>query len=142
MDEILARMEEEPCKGTRTRRILHEAHVTITSDKDILTARQIGRQIAVRFGFRGSDPTLIAAAISELGRDLLCWATPGGIVLRLIADKLRLGIEVVAADEGAGTLDWTPGAPGLAAARRLMDECEMIARLGAGTIVIGRKWRR
>ena len=48
-------------------RILHEVRVTITSDKDIVTARQSGRQMAAESGFRSADSTFIAAAISEIG---------------------------------------------------------------------------
>ena len=41
-----------------------ELAVPIASDSDILTARQLGRQVAALTGFGEGDQTVIAAAIS------------------------------------------------------------------------------
>src|SRR5258708_33100998 len=55
--------------------------VAIRSDADIVTARQQGRALAQGIGFATSDLTMIATAISELGRNILQYAGSGGIVL-------------------------------------------------------------
>jgi serine/threonine-protein kinase RsbT len=134
-------------------RILGEVRVMITSDRDILTARQRGRQVAEESGFSSSDPTLIATAISELARNIVYYATRGEIVLRRIERALKQGIEVVAVDEGPGIPDVslamgegysTSGrvGSGLAGVRRLMDEFEIISRCSSGTTVTIRKWKR
>jgi len=136
----------------RPPRILNEVRITITSDKDIVTARQSGRQMAAESGFRSADSTFIAAAISEIGRTIGCLATRGEIILRLIDNELKQGVEVVAVAEGPGTpelaLEMQDGYStshglglSLAGVRQLMDECEVISRGGTRTVVISRKWK-
>lgn len=134
-------------------RIRDEVRVTVTSDRDIVTASRRGRQIAEGSGFAASDPTLIATAISELARNIFWYATQGEIILRLIENGSREGIEVVALDEGPGIHDVslamqagysTSGSLGLGlpGIRRLMDEFKIISRVGEGTTVTVRKWKR
>ena len=48
-----------------------ELCVPIKSDSDIVEARQKGRALAIQLGFSGSDPTVIAAAISEVARNIV-----------------------------------------------------------------------
>jgi len=134
-------------------RVRDEVRVTVTSDKDIVRASRRGRQIAEDSGFASSDPTLIATAISELARNIFWYATQGEIILRLIENGGREGIEVVALDEGPGIRDVslamqagysTSGSLGLGlpGIRRLMDEFRINSRVGEGTTVIVRKWKR
>jgi serine/threonine-protein kinase RsbT len=136
---------------TGRRRILDEVLVPIISDKDIVTARQRGRRMAEEFGFRSFDSTLIATAISEVGRNIVCYATRGEIILRLVDTELAQGIEVIAVDEGPGIPDValvvregysTSRSLGLAGIRHLMDEFEISSQVGAGTTVTSLKWRR
>ena len=49
-------------------------HVPIRSDADIVVARQKGRALAIQLGFNGSAPTVIAAAISEVARNIVIHA--------------------------------------------------------------------
>ena len=138
---------------TGTQRILYEVRVKIASDTHIVTARQTGRLLAEESGFRSSEATLIAGVVSELARNILRFAAKGEIILRLIENEVKQGIEVVAADEGPGIQDVslamqegysTSGGLGLglAAVRRVMDEVEIVSRVGTGTTVTSRKWRR
>ena len=124
----------------------------MASDADIVRARQIGRQMASALGFSDTDATLVATAISELARNITLYAGSGEIVLRVIADSRREGIEVVARDRGPGIEDieramqdgYTTGKGmglGLPGARRLMDELTLVAPLGVGTTVTVRKWK-
>ena len=133
-------------------RVLHEVRLPIAFDWDIVTARQRGRLLAKESGFHSSDATLIAAVISELSRNILRFAAQGEIVLRVIENQLKQGIEVVAVDEGPGIPDvllamqegYSTGGGlglGLTGVRRLMDEFEISSRVGAGTTVSSRKWR-
>ena len=126
--------------------------VQVASDADIVRARQIGRQMASALGFSDTDLTLVATAISELARNITLYAGSGEIVLRVIADSRREGIEVVARDRGPGIEDieramqdgFTTGEGmglGLPGARRLMDELTLVAPLGVGTTVTVRKWK-
>lgn len=128
-----------------------ESLVLIRSDADIVTARQRGRALAERLGFTGSDLTVIATAISELGRNILTYAGSGDIVLRPAHLGGKRGIAVVARDEGPGIPDVALAVQdgfstsnslglGLPGTRRLMDVFEIDSVVGRGTIVTVKKW--
>lgn len=127
--------------------------VSIDCDADIVTARQKGRELASRCGFQTTDLAVIATAISELARNIVRYALHGEIVLRLVEDHFKRGIEVVAADDGPGIPDLdramqdgysTSGGLGLGlpGTRRLMDEFEITSDFRKGTRVTVRRWRR
>jgi serine/threonine-protein kinase RsbT len=132
---------------------LLEATVAIEKEKDIVTARQRGRELAAGVGFTGTDQTLIATAISEVARNILVYAHHGAISLRVVADGGRRGIVVEARDEGPGIADVELAMRdgystakslglGLPGARRLMDELEVDSQLGTGTTVTMKRWVR
>jgi serine/threonine-protein kinase RsbT len=109
--------------------------------------------MAEECGFDSSDSTFIATAISEIGRNIICYAMRGEIILTLIDNGLNQGIEVIGVDDGPGIPDVALAVEagystsrslglGLAGVRKLMDEFEIISRVGTGTMVCGRKWRR
>jgi serine/threonine-protein kinase RsbT len=125
--------------------------VPIQSAADIVAARQEGRALATRFGFAGSDLTVIATAISELARNILEYAKAGEIQLGPAQRGGRTGITIVARDEGPGIHDvsramqdgYSTGKGlglGLPGVRRLMDEFDITSEVGRGTIVIVKKW--
>jgi serine/threonine-protein kinase RsbT len=127
--------------------------VPIDCDADIVTARQKGRELASRCGFATTDLAVIATAISELARNIVRYALHGEIVLRLVDDHPRRGVEVVATDDGPGIPDLaramedgysTSGGLGLGlpGTRRLMDEFEITSDFGKGTKVTVRRWKR
>jgi serine/threonine-protein kinase RsbT len=125
--------------------------VPIKSAADIVVARQKGRALAVSLGFAGSDPTVIAAAISEVARNIVNHAKHGEIVLAGIHDSGRHGIQILARDEGPGIPDieqamqygFSSGkgmGVGLPGAKWLMDDFDIQSRIGRGTMVTMRKW--
>jgi len=127
--------------------------VPIDSDHDIVTARQRGRALAQQIGFSNSNLTLVATAISELARNILLYAKKGELTLGIVEDNGRQGLTVVASDQGPGIRDVdramdvgfsTSGSLGLGlpGVRRLMDEFEIVSRIGKGTTVTARKWKR
>lgn len=129
-----------------------EIHVSVETDAALVVARAEGRALAQRLGFRPPDPTLIATAISEIGRNLLVHAGHGEIIMRPLADGRRYGVLVIVRDEGEGIPDVDAALGlghasrgglglGLPGARRLMDEFEVESELGKGTTVTMRKWR-
>jgi len=129
-----------------------EIRVTITSDQDIVLARQKGRSLALELGFSSGDATLIATAISELARNIVSYARRGEIVVKDVQGSSRVGIAVTASDNGPGILDVgqalrdgfsTSGSLGLGlpGVRRLMDEFEIFSKPGQGTKVMVKKWR-
>src|SRR5258707_14826489 len=82
-----------------------KTRVAIRSDSDIVTARQQGRALAQGIGFASCDQTMIATAISELGRNILQYAGTGEIVLEPAGASGRHGLIVVARDAGPGIPD-------------------------------------
>ncbi len=129
-----------------------EIRVPIASDQDIVVARYKGRALASEVGFSSGESTLIATAISELARNIVSYARRGEIVLSVVRNSDRPGLQVIAADEGPGIPDIrqalldgfsTSGSLGLGlpGVRRLMDEFQIVSKLGEGTTVTVKKWK-
>jgi serine/threonine-protein kinase RsbT len=127
------------------------SRVLISSDQDIVVARQKGRALATELGFSPGNSTLIATAISELARNIVSYAKHGEILLEAIPASSPEGIMVVARDEGPGIADIeqamrdgfsTSGGQGLGlpGVRRLMDEFAIDSAPGKGTTVTIKKW--
>src|SRR5215470_15770359 len=76
--------------------------ITVSTDADIVVARQRGRELAAHLGFGSADQTLIATAISELTRNIVLYAKRGRVVLKAITRGGKHGIMVVARDDGPG----------------------------------------
>jgi serine/threonine-protein kinase RsbT len=131
----------------------NEERVPISSDVDIVIARQKGRALAAQIGFSGADATLVATSISEVARNILEYAVRGEIILRPEQNGSVPGMAVIARDQGPGIPDiplamqdgYTTGRGlglGLPGARRLMDEFQIESSVGVGTTVTMRKWVR
>jgi serine/threonine-protein kinase RsbT len=127
--------------------------IAIEREGDVVNARQTGRSLAADIGFRGTDLTLIATAISEVARNIVVYADRGEIRVSAANDGARRGIAVVAHDDGPGIPDielamrdgYSTGKSlglGLSGARRLMDEFEIVSEVGVGTTITMRKWAR
>src|SRR5438552_417667 len=84
---------------------MDDVRVPISSDLDLVRAREQGRVLAGQLGFQHSDLTLIATAISELARNILRYARRGEIVLQQAQDSGVPGIVIIAQDEGPGIPD-------------------------------------
>lgn len=128
-----------------------EVHVRIQTSADIVAARQQGRALASQAGFSHSNLTIIATAISEVARNIVEYAKEGEVIITLINDASKKGVEIVAADQGPGIADvstvmrdgYSTGKGlgiGLPGARRLMDEFEIASEIGKGTTVTMKKW--
>ena len=128
--------------------------VAITTDADVVTARQRARSMGGELGFTSTDLTLLATAISEVARNITAYAGEGEVMLRIVRGANgREGIEVVAQDQGPGIANdelalqdgYTTGTGlglGLPGARRLVDEFELQTTPGEGTMVRLVKWGR
>jgi serine/threonine-protein kinase RsbT len=133
--------------------VAEELNLPIAADVDVVQARLHGRELAAGAGFSTGDQTVIAAAISEIARNILMYAKRGEITLRMVPNGDRQGVQVIARDKGPGIRDIaramqdgysTSGGLGLGlpGARRLMDEFEVSSVVGEGTTVKMTKWRR
>ena len=129
-----------------------EIVVPINSNSDIVSARQKGRELANAMAFTSTDATLITTAISELARNIVSYAKHGEIIIRQIRLGEKVGITVVARDNGPGIANVsqamqdgfsTSGSLGLGlpGVQRLMDEFEIISGEKIGTTVTIRKWK-
>jgi serine/threonine-protein kinase RsbT len=127
--------------------------IPIASDVDIVEARMVSRSLAKYIGFDGADQVMIATAVSEVARNIIEYAKSGRVVLSVVQDRFRRGLEVVARDEGPGIADipqaLTDGFStsrglglGLPGSRRLMDEFLLESKVRQGTTVTMRKWLR
>jgi serine/threonine-protein kinase RsbT len=133
---------------------LGRIRIVISTDGDIVAARQSGRELANQIGCSATDATLVATAISEVARNIVVHAERGEVEVSTITSDANgdTGIEVVARDEGPGIRDidramedgFTTGRGlglGLPGARRLMDDFEITSEPGEGTTIVMRKWR-
>jgi serine/threonine-protein kinase RsbT len=128
----------------------------IHSAVDIVTARQRGRSLALELGFNGADVTLIAAAISEVARNIVDHAKQGEILMSSIVSSNngnKKGIQIIARDQGPGIRDVAQAMQygystrkglgvGLPGAKWLMDEFDIASEVGRGTTITMKKWKR
>jgi len=130
-----------------------ERRIAIQREADIVLARQAGRQLAAQLGFSATDQTLIATAISEVARNIVVYAVHGEVVLTSVEDGVRVGVQVIATDNGPGIdnkdLALRDGFStknslglGLPGAKRLMDDFQLESEVGRGTTVTMKKWKR
>lgn len=131
--------------------MVDELRIPVTAD--VVTARQRGRELAAQAGFSSGDQTVIAAAISEIARNILNYAKRGEVLLSVETNGDKQGVVIVARDQGPGIPDVdraledgysTSGGLGLGlpGARRLMDDFNVSSKVGQGTTVTMKKWRR
>lgn len=130
-----------------------DIRVPIEREEDVVLARQKGRQLAAETGFSNTDRTIIALAISEIARNIISYARRGEVTMRRVDDGIRVGILIVAHDEGPGIVDidlamrdgYSTGKSlgvGLPGTKRIMDEFELTSTVGKGTTVKMTRWLR
>ncbi|WP_035803513.1 anti-sigma regulatory factor [Kitasatospora mediocidica] len=125
----------------------------ITTNDDVVRARQLVRALAQQAKLSLVDQTKLITAASELARNTLVHG--GGGVMRsgLVERGGRRGVTARFEDSGPGIPDldlaltdgWTSGngmGLGLSGARRLTDDFTLASKPGAGTTVSITKWVR
>lgn len=129
-----------------------EVLVAISSDRDVVLARQTGRSMATELGLSKSEATLLATAISEVARNIVEYVGDGQILLCIVNGNGTQGIKVIASDSGPGIENVEVALEdgqssggrlglGLPGTRRLMDEFHMVSKVGEGTTVTMTKWK-
>ena len=128
--------------------------VKIDKEWDIVSARQIGRNMAKNIGFGIVDQARIATAISELARNIYLYAGKGMICFEVIDTfEHKRGMSMISTDSGPGIKDisqvlqdgfTTSGGlgAGLPGVRRLMDDFDIESYEGKGTKITAIKWVR
>ncbi len=126
--------------------------MSIQSSQDVLLVRQTVRQFAIKLGFSLVDQTKIVTAASELARNTLDYGGGGTVKLEALEDGRRRGLRLVFEDSGPGIPDidlalkdgYTTGnglGMGLSGAKRLVNEFDIVSRVGEGTCVTMTKWK-
>ncbi|MEP7026957.1 MAG: ATP-binding protein [Candidatus Eisenbacteria bacterium] len=124
--------------------------MVITSEQDVIKAREAARTMAAEMGFPLAERAMIAGALSELARNILDYAGNGEILLsQSSSNGDRPGITLIARDSGPGIPNvafvlqagYAVSSLGLRGVRVLMDQMEVISEIGKGTTVTARKWR-
>jgi serine/threonine-protein kinase RsbT len=115
------------------------------SDLDIVHARSMARSIARSLGFGTVDQARIATAVSEIARMILTEQGEGQMYIRPLEQSGQKGIEITfqqqAPTHGHASVASSDNA-GLAAVRRLVDDCEIQQSRAMGTSILCRKWCR
>jgi serine/threonine-protein kinase RsbT len=111
------------------------------------------RELAAQAGLRGTGLTLLATAVSEVARNVVRFTGGGEIVLEVVEQDGRRGVQVVARDSGPGIADVDQAMAdgystyaglglGLPGARRLMDEFAVVSDVDRGTTVTMTMWSK
>lgn len=126
--------------------------INITTSADIVRVRQAVRQMAVELKFSLVDQTKIVTAASELARNTLDYGGGGTVEMEALEAFNRKGLRLIFSDQGPGIPDlelalkdgFTTGGGlglGLSGTKRLMNEFEIVSRVGEGTCVTIIKWK-
>ncbi len=126
--------------------------MSIQSSADIVMVRQAVRKLAVELGFSLVDQTKIVTAASELARNTLDYGGGGTVQLEGLQEGIRKGLRLTFEDSGPGIPDidlalkdgYTTGGGlgmGLSGTKRLVNEFDIVSRVGEGTRITIAKWR-
>ncbi len=126
--------------------------ITIQDDTHAVVAAQQGRILAARLGFSTVEQTAFSTAVLEIARNIVKYAGRGDITFQVVEADKRIGIVVLACDNGPGIADvelalkdgFSTGKSlglGLPGAKRLMDSFEIASQPGVGTTITMQKWK-
>lgn len=146
---ITERVESIPTR----RAVKGEMSLYITSDRDIITARQQARSFAEQVGFRQSESAVLATLISDVVRTILILAHGGSVIIQAIEFGGRKGVTICASSniyevrrnksrEISPSLNSGRGISRLAdiAAKRIIDEFEIAGSIPNAIAVRVVKW--
>ncbi|ASV67247.1 anti-sigma regulatory factor [Cytobacillus sp. FSL W7-1323] len=131
----------------------NQSCVKIINEWDIVSARQLGRNVAKELGFGTVDQARITTAISELARNIFLYAGQGQICIEKLYENGKTGLRLLSIDSGPGIKDLrqvmedgysTSGGlgAGLPGVKRLMDDFQIDSSPGEGTDIRAIKWLR
>ncbi len=126
--------------------------IPVTTEADVVVVRQAVRRHAVGIKLSLVDQTKIVTAASELARNLLIYGGGGEVVIEIVQNGSRTGLQIFFADTGPGIPDidlalkdgYTSGSGmglGLGGAKRLVNEFELASKPGEGTQITIRRWK-
>ena len=129
----------------------HEV-MTVSTSEHVTLARQLVKKWAVDLGFSLVEQTKLVTATSELARNMVIYAGGGTVRLEAIEEGMRRGLRVIFEDKGPGIANieqamadgYSSGTGmglGLSGSKRLVDDFEIISKVGEGTRVTVTRWR-
>ena len=130
---------------------LRSETLPVRQASDILLVRQLVREWATELAFSVLDQTKLLTAASELGRNTLIHGGGGTMLLEIFVKNDRRGLRLTFEDKGPGIADLeqamangftTKGGMGLGlgGSKRLVNEFEVVSRVGEGTRVTATRW--
>lgn len=133
-----------PILSSETQPVSVESHIVIV--------RQTARRLALEIKLSLVDQTKMVTAASELARNLLIYGGGGEVVLEVLQEGLRKGLRIHFIDQGPGIPDidlalrdgYTSGhgmGLGLGGAKRLVNEFELVSKVGEGTHITITRWK-
>ncbi len=129
------------------------AVVIVVDEHHVAEARRMAKALAGTASLGRVSTFCLATAVSELAHNLVRHATRGGtITIAVLNRNGKIGIEVIAEDDGPGIPDVTLAMQdgfsstdglggGLPGVKRLMDDFEITSTVGTGTRIVARKWQ-
>jgi serine/threonine-protein kinase RsbT len=131
--------------------VVSSENVPLVSEGDVVAVRRRVREVASQLGFSLVDQTKVVTAASELARNTLIHGKGGEMRLNQLNGP-RLGLRLTFEDKGPGIPDislalrdgFTTGSGlglGLGGAKRLVNEFEIVSRVGEGTKITVTKWK-
>lgn len=132
--------------------VVRTERLELRSGSDVVSVRQLARTWAIEAGFTLVDQTKMVTAASELARNTLDYGGGGTAHFELISEGHRRGLRIAFEDHGPGIPDiekaltdhYTTGnglGLGLGGARRLVNEFDLISKVGEGTRVVITRWK-
>jgi serine/threonine-protein kinase RsbT len=123
----------------------------VKTEPDIVAVRRRVREISAKLGFSLVDQTKIVTAASELARNTIIYGG-GGMLQAEILNGPRNGLRLTFEDNGPGIADiemalrdgFTTGSGlglGLSGSKRLVNEFDIVSRVGEGTKVTITRWK-
>ena len=130
---------------------LRSETLPVREPSDMFLVRQLVRECAADLGFGLLDQTKLMTAASELGRNTLIHGGGGTMLLETFLKNDRRGLRLTFEDTGPGIPDieqamsdgfTTKGGLGLGlgGSKRLVNEFEIVSRVGEGTRVTATQW--
>jgi serine/threonine-protein kinase RsbT len=126
--------------------------VAIQNSSDVVLARQKVRQWAQELRFTLVDQTKLVTAASELARNTLDHGKGGHMVIDVVENLARTGLQLTFEDRGPGIPDiqaalrdgFTTGSGmglGLGGSKRLVNDFDIQSQPGQGTRVTVVRWK-
>ncbi|HEU5413098.1 MAG TPA: anti-sigma regulatory factor [Candidatus Angelobacter sp.] len=126
--------------------------VAIQNSSDVVLARQKVRQWAQELRFTLVDQTKLVTAASELARNTLDHGKGGHMVIDVVENLARTGLQLTFEDRGPGIPDiqaalrdgFTTGSGmglGLGGSKRLVNDFDIQSQPGQGTHVTVVRWK-